>query len=258
MARDKFRATLFLFETLINIITIISSSSSTTTTTTTTTIYFRYKNDRYVAVLRTAKHLLSDQWIRSVSVWSLMMPRLKTTPCLWFRHRFTLTDRSCYGPWNSQCLASQITGNSTVQVYNKGNINASHNPSLGKSPVNGGSPHKGPVIWVIQFCRTVFGADHIATRICAPIQYKAHRCGILTMTRLSWANLIFIMGIPRILVRRSLYRDGTIGCWNARNAFNNVSETPVKFQSNKIWWLCLVPTSTTRFASEVGYRIAKI
>ena len=27
---------------------------------------------------------------------------------------------------------------------------------------------------------------------------------------------------------------------------------------NKIWWLCLVPTSTTRFASEVGYRIAKI
>ena len=27
---------------------------------------------------------------------------------------------------------------------------------------------------------------------------------------------------------------------------------------NKIWWLCLVPTSTTRFASEVGYRMAKI
>ena len=27
---------------------------------------------------------------------------------------------------------------------------------------------------------------------------------------------------------------------------------------NKVWWLCLVPTSTTRFASEVGYRIAKI
>ena len=31
-----------------------------------------------------------------------------------------------------------------------------------------------------------------------------------------------------------------------------------KFHMNKIWWLCLVPTSTTRFASEVGYRIAKI
>ena len=27
---------------------------------------------------------------------------------------------------------------------------------------------------------------------------------------------------------------------------------------NKVWWLCLVPTSTTMFASEVGYRIAKI
>ena len=27
---------------------------------------------------------------------------------------------------------------------------------------------------------------------------------------------------------------------------------------NKIWWLCLVPTSTTRFASDVGYRMAKI
>ena len=26
---------------------------------------------------------------------------------------------------------------------------------------------------------------------------------------------------------------------------------------NKTWWLCLVPTSTTRFASEVGYRMAK-
>ena len=27
---------------------------------------------------------------------------------------------------------------------------------------------------------------------------------------------------------------------------------------NKVWWLCLVPTSTTRFASDVGYRMAKI
>ena len=25
---------------------------------------------------------------------------------------------------------------------------------------------------------------------------------------------------------------------------------------NKIWWLCLVPISTTRFASEVGYKNA--
>ena len=33
---------------------------------------------------------------------------------------------------------------------------------------------------------------------------------------------------------------------------------PKRALVNKIWWLCLVPTSTTRFASEVGYRIAKI
>ena len=30
----------------------------------------------------------------------------------------------------------------------------------------------------------------------------------------------------------------------------------IKF-CNKIWWLCLVPTSTTRFASDVGYGMAK-
>ena len=29
------------------------------------------------------------------------------------------------------------------------------------------------------------------------------------------------------------------------------------FFANKIWWLCLVPTWTTRFASDVGYRMAK-
>ena len=27
--------------------------------------------------------------------------------------------------------------------------------------------------------------------------------------------------------------------------------------ANKIWWLCLLPTSTTRFASDVGYRMAR-
>ena len=26
---------------------------------------------------------------------------------------------------------------------------------------------------------------------------------------------------------------------------------------NKIWWLCLVPTTTTRFANDVGYKMAK-
>ena len=27
--------------------------------------------------------------------------------------------------------------------------------------------------------------------------------------------------------------------------------------ANKIWWLCLVPTLTTRFVNDVGYRIVK-
>ena len=32
---------------------------------------------------------------------------------------------------------------------------------------------------------------------------------------------------------------------------------PSQRATNKIWWLCLVQTSTTRFASDVGYRMAK-
>ena len=31
----------------------------------------------------------------------------------------------------------------------------------------------------------------------------------------------------------------------------------VIFPVNNIWWLCLVPTSTTRFASDEGYRMAQ-
>ena len=30
------------------------------------------------------------------------------------------------------------------------------------------------------------------------------------------------------------------------------------YQGNKVWWQCLVPTSTTRFASDAGYRMAKM
>ena len=39
--------------------------------------------------------------------------------------------------------------------------------------------------------------------------------------------------------------------------FSVVLEYMIFWSMNKIWWLCLVPTSTTRFASDVGYRIAK-
>ena len=36
-------------------------------------------------------------------------------------------------------------------------------------------------------------------------------------------------------------------------------EVSLKFVlTNKVWWQCLVPTSTTRFSSDVGYRMAKM
>ena len=36
-------------------------------------------------------------------------------------------------------------------------------------------------------------------------------------------------------------------------------EAPLAFwhYTNRIWWLCLVPTSATRFARDLGYRMAK-
>ena len=40
--------------------------------------------------------------------------------------------------------------------------------------------------------------------------------------------------------------------WVWNNAFR------LGYWANKVWWLYIVPTSTTRFASDVGYRMAKI
>ena len=39
---------------------------------------------------------------------------------------------------------------------------------------------------------------------------------------------------------------------------DNDDDDDNNMEVNKVWWLCLVPTSTTRFASDVGYRMAKI
>ena len=44
--------------------------------------------------------------------------------------------------------------------------------------------------------------------------------------------------------------------WNFLYYDSNFTEI-YSYVSNKIWWLYLVPTSTTRFASDVGYRMAK-
>ena len=46
--------------------------------------------------------------------------------------------------------------------------------------------------------------------------------------------------------------------WN-RCAEHSLNEIPNEMlHSNRIWWPCLVPTSTTRFASDLGYKWPKI
>ena len=45
--------------------------------------------------------------------------------------------------------------------------------------------------------------------------------------------------------------------WGNRNVnLPYLARVPVKLW-NRVWWLCLVPASTTKFASDLGYRMAK-
>ena len=48
--------------------------------------------------------------------------------------------------------------------------------------------------------------------------------------------------------------------WTRINALKATSNHFIAecYLVNKVWWLCLVPTSTTRFANDMGYRMAKI
>ena len=54
-----------------------------------------------------------------------------------------------------------------------------------------------------------------------------------------------------------------IPCLLYFHEYGNISTLNIKIPCavggvmNRIWWLCLVPTSTTRFASAVRYRMAK-
>ena len=48
-----------------------------------------------------------------------------------------------------------------------------------------------------------------------------------------------------------LYKRDSPTCLICQTMHNHLSF------SNKIWWLCLVPTSTTRFGRDVGYRVVK-
>ena len=49
-----------------------------------------------------------------------------------------------------------------------------------------------------------------------------------------------------------------ISCQSYKCWLLHVTARYEETRSNKVWWQCLVPTSTTRFASDVGYRMAKI
>ena len=42
-----------------------------------------------------------------------------------------------------------------------------------------------------------------------------------------------------------------------KNDNDNDDNKNINNNDNKIWWLCLVPTSTTRFVSDLGYWMAK-
>ena len=42
-----------------------------------------------------------------------------------------------------------------------------------------------------------------------------------------------------------------------KNDNDNDDNKNINNNDNKIWWLCLVPTSTTRFVSDLGYCMAK-
>ena len=48
------------------------------------------------------------------------------------------------------------------------------------------------------------------------------------------------------------------GTRQSQSIFRPTNHKRVMPANKKVWWLCLVPTSTTRFASDVGYRMAKI
>ena len=113
------------------------------------------------------------------------------------------------------------------------------------SPVN--SPHKGQWRWALMF-----------SLICAQInrgvnnreagdlrRHYAHYDVIVMIEEIPWN----ICMVRLCFVWLLLYFPSTGG-----GQRSNLE----RYIHNKIWWLCLVPTSDTRFASGMGYRIAKL
>ena len=65
--------------------------------------------------------------------------------------------------------------------------------------------------------------------------------------------LVYIVNIMAAdgLVMQEPGRESAARILTKSNRDNSVS-------ANKVWWQCPVPTSTTRFASDVGYRMVKM
>ena len=77
------------------------------------------------------------------------------------------------------------------------------------------------------------------------ITYALRRLGIIIY--------IYIDLMPIVLVHIDL----TIYVSHHTKHTHTTTPQHRKCWINKVWWQCLVPTSTTRFASDVGYRMAK-
>ena len=88
----------------------------------------------------------------------------------------------------------------------------------------------------------------------------------VSVTWLSIANIFMTSGdcfsikMPSYQNRTPHYKDKMVllssYLYNGNHIYGKIVFI-LKQAFNKIWWLCLVPTSATRFATDVGYRIAK-
>ena len=83
-----------------------------------------------------------------------------------------------------------------------------------------------------------------------------------TSSRLSWRHCNVVASITNIDLLWSQHGYIIYQLWDAIALsipnFNDCTVEVLEWIINKVWWLRLVPTSTTRFASDVGYRMAKI
>ena len=110
-----------------------------------------------------------------------------------------------------------------------------------------------------QFCTCHDSSVVMACAKLWPDHYCSQKSNTYLFTRL-WAHKLFMKWIHcQFSLKYSQWTPphltsvGKISC-----VFCQLKVWSVYNLRNNIWWLCLVPTSTTRFASDVGCRMAKI